>query len=93
MRTTCSTQNSLTTGSIPGIAASTSATLALGSAPNAVEAPEKSLARLDTWAWTSSPITSSQSSRAPWITFGAGASWAMSSMDGLRGVAGGFRAS
>ncbi len=37
-------QPSLMTGSIPGIAASTSETLVFGAAPKAVEAPEKSLA-------------------------------------------------
>jgi hypothetical protein len=63
VRTACATQNSLITGSMPGIAASTKETLALGSAPKAVEAPEKSLAFEATWAWTSMPITSSQSAR------------------------------
>ena len=73
VRTACSTQNSLMTGSIPGIAASTKLTLLLGSAPNAVEAPENSLAFEATCAWTSSPITSSQSPFAPAITLGSGA--------------------
>ena len=82
VRTACSTQNSLMTGSIPGIAASTKETLELGSAPNSVEAPEKSLDRLDTWAWTSIPMTSSQSCLAPAITFGFGGSKVRSSMDG-----------
>ena len=39
----------------------------------AVEAPEKSLAFEETWAWISMPITSSQSCFAPAITLGAGA--------------------
>ncbi len=37
----------------------------LGSAPNAVAAPEKSLALEVTWAWTSSPITISHGPVAP----------------------------
>jgi hypothetical protein len=61
------------TGSIPGIAASTKATLEFGSDPKAVEAPEKSLALDETWAWISMPMTSSQSALAPAIIFGAGA--------------------
>ncbi len=48
--TACATQNSLMTGSIPGIAASTKATLEFGSAPNFVDAPENSLASLATCA-------------------------------------------
>src|SRR5271170_5738857 len=61
----CSTQNRLITGSMPGIAASIGETWLLGSAPNAVAAPENSLAWLTTWAWTSSPITISQSPVRP----------------------------
>jgi hypothetical protein len=63
----------LITGSIPGIAASTKATLEFGSAPKVVEAPENSLAFDETCAWISMPITSSQSCLAPAITLGAGA--------------------
>ena len=37
----------------------------LGSAPNSVEAPENSLELLETWAWTSMPITISQSPVSP----------------------------
>ena len=44
----------------------------LGSAPKAVEAPEKSLAFEATWAWTSMPITISQSPLAPAMIFGSG---------------------
>src|ERR1700733_12152519 len=55
------------TGSMPGIAASTSETCAFGSPPNSVEAPENSFEREVTWAWTSSPITISQSPLAPLI--------------------------
>src|SRR3546814_1547060 len=40
--TACSTQYSLMTGSMPGMAASTRLTWVLGSAPNAVAAPENS---------------------------------------------------
>ncbi|OIQ66346.1 hypothetical protein GALL_520860 [mine drainage metagenome] len=68
------------TGSIPGIAASTKATLELGSAPNSVEAPENSFALDETCAWISIPITSSQSDLAPAMTLSFGASKARSSM-------------
>ena len=47
------------TGSIPGIAASTSDTWLFGAPPNSVEAPENSFAFDATWAWTSMPITTS----------------------------------
>ncbi len=80
VRTAWAMQASLMTGSIPGMAASTKATFALGSAPKAVEAPEKSLAFVATCAWTSRPITSSQSALAPWITLGFGGVTARSSM-------------
>ena len=50
-----------------GKAASTRATWLLGSAPNSVEAPEKSLALEVIWAWTSRPITTSHSPVAPWM--------------------------
>src|SRR5690606_37555948 len=53
------------TGSMPGMAASTRLTWLLGSAPNAVDAPENSLALDVTWAWTSMPITTSQGPVAP----------------------------
>ena len=43
-------QNELTTGNIPGIPASTKLTLEFGSAPNSVEALEKSLDFDFTWA-------------------------------------------
>jgi hypothetical protein len=70
----------LITGSIPGMAASTRETCEFGSPPKAVEAPEKSFDCEVTWAWTSSPMTTSQSPVAllmsfdglPW-TFIAGA--------------------
>src|SRR5580700_3790894 len=52
---------------MPGMAASTSETWVLGSAPNVVGAPEKSLASEITWAWTSSPRTISQSPVSPLI--------------------------
>jgi hypothetical protein len=73
-------QNSLITGSIPGIAQSTKETLEFGSAPKVVEAPEKSLALDETWAWISIPITSSQSCFAPWMTRGLGGVKERSSM-------------
>ncbi len=69
MRTACLTQASLITGSIPGIAASTSDTWLFGSPPNSVEAPENSFEFEVTWAWTSMPITTSQSPLAPLISF------------------------
>src|SRR5215467_6481756 len=50
---------------MPGIAASTSDTCEFGSAPNAVAAPENSFAFEFTWAWTSMPMTTSQSPVAP----------------------------
>ena len=57
--TACSTHLPLITGSMPGIAASTSETWVLGSAPNAVAALENSLESLSTWACTSSPMMTS----------------------------------
>jgi hypothetical protein len=54
-------------GSIPGIAASTRETWLFGSAPNSVDAPEKSFAAETIWACTSSPITTSHSPVVPWI--------------------------
>src|SRR5687768_4204470 len=53
------------TGNMPGIAASTRLTLALGAAPKEVEAPENSFASDVTCAWTSSPMMTSQSPVAP----------------------------
>ena len=53
---------------MPGIAASTSETWLFGSPPNSVEAPENSFEFEVTWAWTSSPITVSQSPVAPLIS-------------------------
>jgi hypothetical protein len=55
----------LITGSMPGIAASTSETWEFGAAPKAVAAPENSLALETTWAWISRPITTSQSPVTP----------------------------
>src|SRR3984957_3864000 len=54
---------------MPGIAASTSETWLFGSPPNSVEAPENNFEFEVTWAWTSSPITISQSPVAPLISF------------------------
>src|SRR3546814_9506629 len=54
VRTACSTTYLFSTGSIPGMAASTSETWLFGSAPNAVEAPENSFDSEITWAWTRS---------------------------------------
>ncbi len=69
MRTACLMHSSLITGSMPGMAASTSDTCALGSPPNAVEAPEKSFDCEVTWAWISMPMTTSQSPVAPLMSF------------------------
>ena len=69
MRTAWRTHSSLITGSIPGIAASTSETWLLGSPPNSVEAPENSFELEVTWACTSMPMTTSQSPVAPLISF------------------------
>ena len=69
MRTAWATHSLLMTGSMPGIAASTSDTCVLGAPPNSVEAPENSLAREVTCAWTSRPITTSQSPVAPLMSF------------------------
>ena len=69
VRTAWRMHSILGTGSIPGIAASTSETWVLGSAPNAVAAPENSLALEVTWAWTSRPITTSHSPLAPWMRY------------------------
>ena len=69
MRTAWRTHSSLITGSMPGMAASTSETCAFGSPPNAVEAPENNLACEVTWACTSMPMTTSQSPVAPLISF------------------------
>src|SRR5260370_27871661 len=56
-----------------GIGASTSERWLFGSPPNSVEAPENSFELEVTWAWTSSPITISQSPVAPFISFGLAA--------------------
>src|SRR5262245_45365534 len=82
VRIACLMHSSLITGSMPGIAASTSDTCELGSPPNAVEAPENSLERVLTWAWTSSPMTTSQSPVAPLMSFFGSARRTMASMSG-----------
>src|SRR5690554_2048055 len=56
----CSTAARLSTGSVPGSAMSRALVWRLGSAPKAVEAPEKILEAVVSWAWTSSPMTTSQ---------------------------------
>src|SRR5215203_578139 len=59
VRTAWRIHSRLGTGSIPGIAASTRLTCVLGSAPNAVAAPENSFDLVAViWAWTShSPVS------------------------------------
>ena len=69
MRIACLTHSSLITGSMPGIAASTSDTWLLGAPPNSVEAPENSFDLEVTWACTSMPMTTSQSPVAPLMSF------------------------
>ena len=68
VRTACATHSRLSTGSMPGNAASTKLTWLFGSAPNAVAAPLNSLDWLITWAWTSRPTTISHVPVAPSIT-------------------------
>ena len=67
MRIACLTHSSLITGSMPGIAASTSETWLLGAPPNSVEAPENSFDLEVTCACTSMPMTTSQSPVEPLI--------------------------
>src|SRR3954464_3733050 len=52
---------------MPGNAASTVETCVFGSAPKSVAAPENSLARAVTWAWTSRPMTTSHEPVRPSI--------------------------
>ncbi len=79
------------TGNMPGMPASTKATLELGSAPKVVDAPENSLAFVATCAWTSSPMTSSQSCDSPAMTRGFGVGIWVSSMGASGGIAARFR--
>ena len=69
VRTAWRTHSALITGSMPGMAASTSETWLLGAPPNSVEAPENSFDLEVTWACTSMPMTTSQSPVAPLISF------------------------
>ena len=57
------------TGSTPGSAMSTADACVFGAAPNAVDAPEKIFDAVDSCAWVSSPMTTSQFMRAscPWV--------------------------
>ena len=70
------------------MAASTSDTWLLGSPPNSVEAPEKSLEWEDTWAWISMPTTISQSPVAPLMSLDALAGAFMDLSAGLARTAG-----
>jgi hypothetical protein len=47
------------TGRAPGSPRHTGQTLLLGSSPKPFRQPQKSLVRVSSWAWTSSPITGS----------------------------------
>ena len=75
---------------MPGIAASTRETLALGAAPNWVEAPENSLALERTWACTSMPITISQSPVTPAMVLALGSSYSSTAGAALMGRSPGF---
>jgi len=55
-----STAPRFSTGSTPGRARSTALAWTLGSAPKAVEAPEKILERVASCVWVSMPMTTSQ---------------------------------
>ena len=68
MRTAWRTHSALITGSMPGIAASTSDTWLLGAPPNSVEAPENNFDLEVTCACTSRPMTTSQSPVEPLIS-------------------------
>ena len=87
MRTACAMHSALITGSMPGIAASTSETWLLGSAPNSVAAPENSFEREATCACTSRPTMTSHSPVAPSIKFlllvALAVFWAVSCMEVL----------
>ena len=48
------------TGKTPGSAMSTAEAWLLGTAPKAVDAPEKILDTVESWVWVSSPMTTSQ---------------------------------
>ncbi len=75
------------TGSMPGMAASTRLTLALGAAPNEVEAPENSFASDVTCAWTSRPMMTSQSPVAPGMRrFASGVRVSMMDMAACQGL-------
>src|SRR5687768_8438505 len=52
-----STAPRFNTGNTPGSARSTAHASVLGAAPNAVEAPENIFDSVESWVWTSSPIT------------------------------------
>ena len=89
MRTAWATQNSLMTGSMPGMAASTKDTWLFGSAPKPVEAPENSFDFDDTWAWISMPTTISQSPVAPATSFDSDAFAIGRGLSGRGGSGGG----
>jgi hypothetical protein len=55
------------TGNTPGIPRHTGQVCVLGGAPNAVEQEQKILVFVFSWAWTSSPITGSNSIGRPWL--------------------------
>ena len=61
MRSVYSTTFLLSTGSTPGIPRQTGQVWVLGGAPNSEEQPQNILLFVFIWAWTSSPITVSNS--------------------------------
>ena len=69
MRTACLTHSSLITGSMPGIAASTSETCCSARRRTPSRRRRTAWTCEVTWAWTSRPITTSQSPVAPLISF------------------------
>jgi hypothetical protein len=65
MRMVYSTTFLFRTGNTPGIPRHTGHVCVLGGAPNAVEQAQKIFVSVFSWAWTSSPITASNSIGCP----------------------------
>src|SRR4051812_27575869 len=61
MRTAIRTASASSTGNDPGNPRQTGHTLVLGGAPNEVEQPQNTLVRVRSCAWTSRPMTASNS--------------------------------
>src|SRR5262249_42557638 len=58
-RTAYSTALAFRTGSAPGSPRQTGQTLVFGGSPKRVEQPQKILVAVNSWTWTSSPMTGS----------------------------------